>query len=940
MSLIGRESERSLVDAFLDHPYPGARILVLQGEAGIGKTTIWQAAIEAASQRGYRVTITRPTAAEARLPFAGLNDLFGELVDDTPLELPPPQRTALDVALLRAGVAEGPMQPLALSLAVLELLRNAASGQPIALAIDDVQWLDESSSGVLRFALRRLERESVVVLATQRTGDGAPDAAMLADLPSGRLTRITVSGLGIEAIDRLVDEALGLQLTPTVLRRVHATSGGNPFYAVEIGRALQARGVDRLTGEVPLPESLSALLRERLTALPPDAREVVSHAAALSQPSGPALEAALGTEWARLGLMAAREAAVLAPGDDQIRFSHPLLAAEAYAALSPEARSAVHRRLATVVVEPEELARHLALAASGPDPAVAVALDAAAVHAHGRNAPDAAAQLSEQAALLTEATDPQRARRMAAAGRYLLVAGDLGRARGLLERALAEPAAAEGPPRAELLYRLAFVRELMDDFEVSEQLGHDALQHAGDDRALTVRIKLLLAGTAFVTGRNWSSGANHALEALELAEQLGDREILAAAMGPYLSWRYVTGHAYDPSVLRRVDALEPWMRRLRVLDQAEFDVAGIEFLEGEPAAASRFGRLLERAERDGDYSSLPFLLGIAAFGDLNAGRPDQARERIDRALRLAQTTEQGTALVHVRASQARLEARLGNAEAALAAGREAGELIEATKWRLGMWAMLADLALLELSRDRPAAALEFVGDSVSPSAPDETGRRRSLQVVAADVLVALGRHDEARSLLARLDAKVTRDGSRRLFAEVLRARARLLAATGDLDAAESAIWEAEAIHRRMEDRWEIARTLLVAGEIHRRARRRAKARKALTEALELFELLGARLWAAQTREQLGRIGAGRAEGGLTATQAQVAELVAEGLTNRQVADRLFMSPHTVEAHLTTIYRTLGIGSRLEIGVALARKRTPRDSAADFRDSRSAMPGED
>jgi DNA-binding CsgD family transcriptional regulator len=571
---------------------------------------------------------------------------------------------------------------------------------------------------------------------------------------------------------------------------------------------------------------------------------------------------------------------------------------------------------------------------------VAVALDAAAVHAHGRNAPDAAAQLSEQAALLTEATDPQRARRMAAAGRYLLVAGDLGRARGLLERALAEPAAAEGPPRAELLYRLAFVRELMDDFEVSEQLGHDALQHAGDDVALTVRIKLLLAGTAFITGRNWSSGANHALEALQLAEQLGDREILAAAMGPYISWRYATGHAYDPSVLRRADALEPWMRRLRVLDQAEFDVAGIEFAEGEPTAASRFSRLLERAERDGDYSSLPFLLGIAALGDQNAGRVDLAHERIDRSVRLALTTEQGTALVHARASEARLEARLGNADGALTAGREALKLIETTKWRAGMWAMLADLALLELSRDRPAAALEFVIDSISPSAPDQTGRGRWLQVVAAEVLVALGRHDEARSLLARLDAKVTRDGSRRLFAEVLRARARLAAATGDLDAAESAIWEAEAIHRRMEDRWEIARTLLVAGEIHRRARRRAKARKALTEALELFELLGARLWAAQAREQLGRIGAGRAEGDLTATQREVAELVAEGLTNRQVADRLFMSPHTVEAHLTTIYRTLGIGSRLEISAALARKRTPRDSAAEIRDSRSAMPGED
>ena len=934
MAVIGRETELRLVESFVDDAGPGTRVLVLHGEAGIGKTTIWHAGLDAATRHGYRVVVTRPTAAEARLPFAGMNDLFGDLVDSAGPHLPPPQQAALDVALMRSGAGHEPMQPLALSLAVLELLRVASADQPLALAIDDLQWLDESSAGVLRFALRRLESEPVVVIGTQRTDATVREPALLADLPAERITRIQVTGLGAEAIDRLIDESLDLQLAPTMLRRVHAISGGNPFYAVEIGRAMQARGMERATGEVPLPESLTGLLRERLEALPHDARAVVAHAAALSQPTTALLEAAVGEDHARSGLIAAREAAVLASGADPIRFTHPLLAAEAYAGLDDAGRREVHRRLARVVTGPEELARHLALAASGPDPDVAAALDAAAAHAHDRNAPDAAAELSEQAAAMTPDTDPARARRMAAAGRYRLLAGDLRQARQLLERALEEPAAASGPERAELLFRLATVRELIDDFTTPASLGLEALRHAGDDAALAVQVKLLLAGVTFITGRDWSTGANHAFEAMQIAEESGDPAILAAAIGPYASWRYATGHGFDRTLRKRAAELEPWMRQLRVLDQAEFDFGNIEFMEGETAAAFESRRdLLDRAERVGDYSSLPFLLGNMSIGDFLVGQSDVARERIDRAQRLSRTTDQGTALVHALACEARLEARLGNAERAVAAAEEARGLMATSRWAVGKWWLAADIAQLELSRDRPEAALEWVAGAIGPSAEDEAGRRRWAQAVAVEALVALGRHDEARNALELLESQVTRDGSRRLWGDALRARARLMAATGESESAEIAIWEAEAIHRRMEDRWELGRTLLVAAEIHRRARRRAKARAALTEALDAFEFLGARLWAAQASEQLGRIGAARSDGGLTPTQREVAELVASGLTNRQVADRLYMSAHTVEAHLSAVYRALGIRSRVELDAALATGHAPvRDSVTATRDS--------
>ncbi|HEY8170049.1 MAG TPA: AAA family ATPase [Candidatus Limnocylindria bacterium] len=921
--MIGREGELRLVESFLDAAAPGARGLVIEGEAGIGKTTIWQAALDAASLRGYRVVVTRPTEAEARIPFAGLNDLLGEVVDAWGSELPLPQQAALDVALMRASGSGEVAQPLALSLAVLELLRVGSAAQPLALGIDDAQWLDESSSTVLQFALRRLDAEPVIVIATERRAGSSVRPAVIGDLPTERVAHVAARALTAEEVDRLLESSFDLRLAPTALRRVQRLSSGNPFHALEIGRALAARGIDPTGGDVPVPDTVGELVRARLAALPDEAREVTTHVAALSHPTPALLEAALGRDVASPGLGAAREADVLAPDDDPVRFTHPLLSSEVYAALEDAERRDLHRRLASVVSEPEELARHLALAAAGPDPEVADALDAAASHALGRGAPDAAAELAELAATMTTETDPLRARRMAAAGRYRLMAGDAGRARELLEGALAEPAVQDGPARAELLFRLAGVRQLLDDFVASAELGEEALLHAHDDLALTVRIKLLLAGASFISGRQWAAGSRHAFEAMELAEESGDPALVAATIGPYASWRYATGAGYDPGLAARAAELEPFTVQLRTLDLPDFDLANIELQEGETAAGiARIGALLDRAERDGDYSSLPFLLANAALGDFLEGRSELARARIDQAARLARATDQRVAQVHTLASDARLSARLGDADRAIQAAADASALMAATSWRSGEWMMWADVARLELGRGDASAALVAVGGALDASGADESDRRRWALGTAAEALVMLGRHDDAGSVLADLDDQLRRHPSPRLAADALRARARLHASEGDVEAADAAVAEAETIHRHIGDPWELGRTLLVAGELHRRARRRAMARASLREALETFTFLGARSWAKQAREQLGRIGATRTDAGLTPTQRGVAELVATGLTNRQVADRLFMSVHTVEAHLSAIYDRLGLHSRRELAAALAGESEP------------------
>jgi DNA-binding CsgD family transcriptional regulator len=917
MAVIGREEELARIATLLDDARPGARGILIVGDAGIGTSTVLSAAAEMAAMRGFRVLTARPVEAEAGLPFAGLSDLLGELVDAGEPALPAPQRTALDVALMRAEPPAEPIQPLAISLAVLELLRVTSGRQPVALAVDDAQWLDDSTAGVLRFALRRLERERIVIVAgARRSGDDAIPP-ILTDLPSDRLEVVPLAGLGQEDVDRLLDESLGLRLAPTALQRVARLSAGNPFHALEIGGTYVAGGSD-----VAVPASLGRLVRERLAGLSPGARAVALQVAALAQPTESMLAAALGRDAARSGFTDARDAGILDAGPDPIRFAQPLVAGELLASIGDDERRDLHRRLAEVVDDPAERARHLALAATGPDDTVAAALDEAAVTARARGASDAAADLSELAARLTPEQDPDRGRRIAAAGRYRVVAGDIHRARTLLEDALATAAGADGAGRADLLTALAQVRQLMDDHLAAGGLAEEALAHVGDDRRLAIRAKELLAGVSYITGRRWEAGAAHAFEAMRLAEELGDPDQLAITIGPYLSWRFATGQPSEPAVMARADELAPMMRSLRAMDRPDYALIGVDLADGQTAsAAARVGRLLDDAERDGDYSSLPFILAHAAAFDFLEGRTDDARERIGRSRRLADVTEQRTARVNVLSQEARLLARLGDADGALAAAGEAFDLMDATGWRFGEWPMRVDLALLELSRGDASASLAFVEGALTPPTDDESGRHRWALPTAAEALVALGRTDEAHAALELVPA----DAPRRLRADALRARGRLLAAVGD-PGAEAVLDEAEAIHREMGDRWELARTLLVAGEARRRGRHRARARSVLREALELFAFLGARRWADLARDLLARIDAPRRDDGLTPTQREVAELVVIGLTNRQVADRLFMSPHTVEAHLKAIYRTLEIGSRGELRDAI------RDSARGSRDS--------
>ena len=925
-AMVGRERELALIQEVLSAIGSGARSIHLHGEAGIGKTTLWQHILESAAGLGFRVLATRPTEAEARLSFLGLTDLLGPLFDEIGQDLPPPQRSAVGAALFRSSGQAGEPEPLAVSLGTLALLRAAAATGPILVAVDDTPWLDDPSATALEFVARRLEAERIVILAAERTGtDADATGRLVSAMPHDRVTAIRLPPLSMADVDRLLAAVLGLELPPSVLTRLYRTSGGNAFYAVEIGRALQRRGDVQSGAVLAIPDTLSALLRDRLDALSPAGTDVVEHAAALSQPTRKLLAGLLGDKVADDGVAEAMAANVLAVEPDGIRFTHPLLAAELYAGLGDAQRRDLHRRLAEVVTEPEEHARHAALAAEGPNEAVAAELERASEHAYARGAPDAAADLVERALTLT-ADARQRVRRLQAAARYHLRAGDIARARNALENALAT--AEPGNERASVLLQLGEVRALMDDWVAGERMFNEALVEVGDDVAMQVEIRLQLGGVSHITGRNWAAGADHVFEAMRRAEALGDPAVLARTFGPYLTWRHLTGADVPADAEARAAELDPWAGHIRTMDRAEFDIANIRYDDDLEAFERLYRWGIQRAEELGDYSSLPFLLANLTWADFLRGEVDVAFERLQRAERLARATGQKTALGAVLVGWTQLHARLGNAEEAWANGHHLLELVAETGWVQGEPHARATLAVLELSRRSPDAALAVIEPYGVP--PGTQGVPWVLWQLPwhAEALIALGRLDEARAIVDGWVRHAPFKASAMRMRSFTRLAALIEVAEGSSDEADGLLQAAEQAFAAAGNRWSVARTALVAAEIHRRARRRAKARDALVTARDTFEALNARLWAAYAREQLDRVtGSRERAGGLTPTELQVAELAAQGMTNREVGDRLFMSHHTVEAHLTAAYRELGVRSRVELAATLAARRESAKNGA-------------
>jgi DNA-binding CsgD family transcriptional regulator len=900
---VARDDEVAAVEAFLDAISNGPAALVLAGEAGIGKTTVWRAGVEAARRRGFRVLICRASETESALSFVALADLLDGVEPDAFAALPYPQRDALDVALRRAEATE-PVDRVALARGALAVLAGVASRGPAVIGIDDAQWLDAPSRDALQFVFRRLKGgERIGLLATVRgVHPGAPlevDAA----LPPGRLMRIEVGPLALADLERVVRSHRDLPLARPSWRAVHRVSGGNPFFALQIAEAVARKGGLAPGEEPPLPESVTAAVRDRLASLSERARRAILHAAALGRPTAAVLEAA---EAAADGLQEALEAGVLELDGDRLRFAHPLLAAAAYGEAPPRARRDVHRALATAVDDPEERAVHLGRGSTARDETVAATLEAAADRAARRGAPETAAELAEHAERLTPADRvDDRARRAIRGARYSGRAGDTGRTVEILRRLVATLPA--GRPRAAALALLGFVSY---DAPTLRRAVHEA---AGDVDLLPV-VHADLSLMALFHGDR-AAARSHARSAVAAAGASGAAGALARALTAQ-----ALPHAHGRA-RRAIELLEQAVELERtVAEPLSLLNSPTTWLGAVLVGADRFGearQALEEAYQRGlalGHSSraLPLLYLVEL----------ECREgNWDRALALSLEAEAlwpgGLGVARPLAGRALIEAHLGNAEAARAAGLRTIELLRGREV-VAVAQAEAALGLLELSLGNFGEALLRLDALVM--LPEREPLRDALSfrstADAVEALVGLGRSAEAQELAQRLESRARRAGLPSTSAAAARARALVLAELGDIVGARAAVAAANDLHARHQEPFERARTLLAAGSIERRAKRKAAAREALQESQAIFERLGARLWRDRARLELDRTALRRTEGGeLSAAERRVAGLAAGGATNKEIAAELFMSVKTVEAHLSRVYRKLGIRSRTELAAS-------------------------
>jgi DNA-binding CsgD family transcriptional regulator len=907
--VVGRDRELDLAGAFLGRAHDGFAVLVLRGDAGMGKTTLWREVLRRAEADGFQVLACRPVEPEARLAHAAVADLLEKVPAGVIEGLPDPQRRAVDVALLRAD-PEGPppAEPL-LATAVRAALAGTAEERPVLVAIDDAQWLDASSAAVLAFVMRRLATERVALLVSHRPGPEVPLG--LDAVHPDRVEQLSLGPLTVASLHHVIRGQLGAALPRSVLVRVHTAAGGNPLFALEIARVLQATGIPSAGEPLPVPRDVRSLVQARVAELPASTREVLLAAAAGAGFDEERLEQALGRPVDEdLRLAEVRE--MLAVTGDVVEFAHPLVAEAVYAAARSADRRRVHARLAELAEDLEHRARHLALAAAGPDETVAAALEDAADRAAGRAAPGTASELMELAWHRTPA-DGARLRRQIRHATLLQGAGDSRRARELLERVIA--AAAPGPLRARARLELAVVHFVSDTSATAERLCRAALAEAGDDPSLAAAIHATLARVA----EDYGPRKEHAEAALAILDRQPDADphVLTHALTALAGAEYETGRVTlpPPDLVDRALAVEARAPLPRVADRFSAALgAWLKYADDFDGARRWLEATYRSAVDEGDEGSLPYAFSHLPQLELWTGNWTRAEELARRHLELAEVTGQ---------ESQRRQAVYNLATVRVASGREAearvllAENLAASAADSDTWTMATSLSLLgvlEASLGNHEAAVEVLSRAarVWRDLDDETPRRHEPELVES--LVALGRLAEARAALDSYVARASRTARHSALATAARAEALLRAASGDTDGALAAIDEARSHHDAVDIPLDRARTLLALGQVRRRRRERGTARDAFMEALAIFEPLGAQVWADRTRGEIDRLGLRRTSGDeLTAAEASVAELTARGMTNREVAAALFMSPKTVDANLARIYRKLGISSRAELG---------------------------
>jgi DNA-binding CsgD family transcriptional regulator len=901
--IVGREPELATVREVVSDR---AGALVLTGGPGIGKTTLWEAGLALARERGTRLLIVRPSAAETRLPFAALIDLCDGIESSALAGLPAPQRAALEVALLRRDPGAVPPEPGAIALGFLNMVRALVEDGPLLLAIDDVPWLDAASADMLAFAARRLKAEPVGFLLTKRPGRAVP---LELALERRGLEHLEVGPLSLGATRRLLSERLSLSLPRPLLRKIVESTLGNPLFTLEVGRVLVEQGVPAGGDELPVPDAVEDLLGTRVAGLDGPVRRLLlalSLSADVRADELTALESPAALE-------DAVDAGVVRVEGARVRVSHPLLAAAASKRSRPRERREMHRALAEVVSDDQLRVLHLARATDRPDAALAAALSEAAEKASARGARDPAARLAEHALRLTAPQSPERDERLLTLASFYERAGEKRHATDLLTPAV--EALPSGSARARAWLLLSDGAGPRTVWEVERYLDK-ALAESRDDPLIRAHV-LSQKATNGVASSVARIPDAEAWALASLSAGAGDREGERRALYA-LGWaRALGGHSLD-ELCERSDALGDTSSYIATSPER---VAGQRLVwRGElERARETLERLLASADERGEAMSYALMRLHVCELELRRGdwaaaarRLDEWAESSERELLIRPMYERCRALLH---------AGLGESDEA---ERWAAEAIERAENVGSRWDWLEAhrargmAAQLSGEPERAAAALGAVWEHLDRERVGEPG----VFPVAPELVEALadsGELERARAVLHRLDARAERLAHPWGLATAKRCAAMIALADNYEPGHALALAEAAADYERLGLAFDHARTLLSLGRTQRRVKQWGAAREALEGAVAAFDALGSDGWAQQARADLSRVGGRkpRATGELTPTEREVVELAAGGMANKEIAAGLKLAVHTVEVHLSRAYAKLGVRSRAQLANRLA-----------------------
>jgi DNA-binding CsgD family transcriptional regulator len=909
-AVVRRPDDQRTVGDFLEAVQTQASALLIGGEAGIGKTTLWLDSLERAHQCGFRVLTARAGQLETALAYTTVGDLLSEVAAPHMASIPDMQLQALNRVLMREDDDGPETNQRMIAAAFKSVVEALAADTPTLIAVDDVQWLDSSSRSVLAYAVHRVKSRVGVLLTERHEHDHATAMSWLRPAATGEAMRLRVSPLSSKELHALIEQKLGRSFPRPTMARIATISGGNPLYALELARAIDA---DPDGGQQVFPRTLAELVQIRIGRLGATALDVLVAAACVPAPTVDLLADVTETSVDQVVALIeeAEDAGIVVIDGNRLGFTHPVLARGVYLNAAAAQRRYWHRAWSGVLREPESKARHLALAANSSDQATLDALDEAAAVVRARGAPAAAAELLDLAIGLGGDTPMRRF----AAAEHHLRSGDAARARVVIEPGIA--AMPPGPMRALMKFGYSVIVMHTEGYTQAIDVLTEAIDDASSAPPVLVVVRMMLA-FAQINDGVCEPALQQARDALAEAEAMAEPALISQALAVWTFVSFNCGLGYDEVGMKRALELEDQEGDVPIPFQASaihaLMLAWTGRLEQSSAALEALGNRL--VQRGGELELL-FVSYNSAMVSVWRGRYAEASTFSEETFQRTEEIGGGAMRAIGLAVRGWVSAHAGRAQEAradLTAVLEWAQGRGATSWWYGV--AVTGLGRLDVSEGRYAEALDAFAPLLAIADAETATELSRMDCLpdAIEALIVMGRIEAADTLIDRLDRNGRAFDRAWMLAAAGRCRGMRLAATGDVDAALDAVQQAVGELERLPMPLEYARTQLLLGQLHRRRRQKHASATALIEALRTFEQLESPVWAARVRAELARTNvshAGKVD--LTPTEQRVAELAADGLSNRDIAAAANVAIKTVEANLSRVYRKLGVRSRVELG---------------------------